>query len=235
MNDVAKNIRKIRRQKGITQDALAEQLHVTRQAVSNWETGKNQPDLDMLESISQALGVELTELLYGAKRTEDYPRFQKKAVVWAAAAGVMILLLLADLLIFRPWFRVYMSTHYTGINARIINDWIVLPILCLGAGIAVPAAASLWREMRAAGRLGIVFRIAAILLLIPAVMMFLNALNWLGIFSGEATLVGRFYYYLATDPTLFRLRLALYYMPVIAGGLLYAGCLAPRQQEGQTQ
>ena len=39
MNDVGKNIRRYREQQGLTQDALAERLHVTRQAVSNWETG----------------------------------------------------------------------------------------------------------------------------------------------------------------------------------------------------
>ena len=55
MNDVGKNIRRYREEKKLTQDALAEKLHVTRQAGSNWETGKNQPDLDMLEALAGAL------------------------------------------------------------------------------------------------------------------------------------------------------------------------------------
>lgn len=36
MNSVGKNIKRLRSEKGITQDQLAERLHVTRQAVSNW-------------------------------------------------------------------------------------------------------------------------------------------------------------------------------------------------------
>lgn len=39
MSNIGKNINKYRREKEMTQDQLAERLHVTRQAVSNWETG----------------------------------------------------------------------------------------------------------------------------------------------------------------------------------------------------
>lgn len=39
MTTVGKNIRALRKAKGFTQELLAEQLHVTRQAVSNWEMG----------------------------------------------------------------------------------------------------------------------------------------------------------------------------------------------------
>lgn len=46
MNEVANSIKKLRQDKQLSQEQLAEQLHVTRQAVSNWETGKTQPDVD---------------------------------------------------------------------------------------------------------------------------------------------------------------------------------------------
>ena len=72
MSDVAENIRKYRAQRALTQDGLAEKLHVTRQTVSNWETGKNQPDLDMLEAISQALEVEVSALFGGKGEKEAY-------------------------------------------------------------------------------------------------------------------------------------------------------------------
>lgn len=39
MNVVSNSIKKLREEKGMTQDELAEQLNVTRQAVSSWETG----------------------------------------------------------------------------------------------------------------------------------------------------------------------------------------------------
>ena len=66
MASVAKHIKRLRVEKGLTQEELAERLHVTRQAVSNWERSAAQPDLDTLQAIAAALGVEVTEVIYGA-------------------------------------------------------------------------------------------------------------------------------------------------------------------------
>ena len=65
---VGQNIKKFREEKALRQEDLAEQLHVTRQAVSNWENGKNQPDLEMLQKIAQVLEVSVEELIYGERR-----------------------------------------------------------------------------------------------------------------------------------------------------------------------
>ena len=46
-----------------TQDKLAEELHVSRSAVSNWEVGRNYPDIKTIISISKAMGLPLDELL----------------------------------------------------------------------------------------------------------------------------------------------------------------------------
>lgn len=52
----------------MTQDELAEVLCVTRQAVSNWENEKTQPDIETLNRISETLGVTVEELIYGQAR-----------------------------------------------------------------------------------------------------------------------------------------------------------------------
>lgn len=57
MQNIAYNIRTLRKAKGLTQEDLAAQLHVTRQAVSSWERGGSCPDFDTLKA--------LAELLYG--------------------------------------------------------------------------------------------------------------------------------------------------------------------------
>ena len=66
---IAKNIKKFRELKNISQSELAEKLNVTRQAVSNWETGKTQPDIDTLHKIADMLEISIDELIYGNKRT----------------------------------------------------------------------------------------------------------------------------------------------------------------------
>ena len=52
-------IRRGREEAGFTQDQLAEILHVTKQAVSNWERGKNFPDEGLRDQIEQALQIKL--------------------------------------------------------------------------------------------------------------------------------------------------------------------------------
>ena len=68
MAKISKNIKRLRNEKGFTQDSLAEQLHITRQAVSSWENDRTQPDVDMLEKLSEVFGVSIEELIYGKKR-----------------------------------------------------------------------------------------------------------------------------------------------------------------------
>ena len=53
MNKISTTIKRLRMEKAINQEQLAEQLHVTRQAVSNWETGKTQPDIETLTSMAE--------------------------------------------------------------------------------------------------------------------------------------------------------------------------------------
>ena len=71
MNAIDKNIRKLRKERKLSQKQLAERLHVTRQAVSSWETGKNQPDIEMLEAIAKAFDTDLYMILYGRKINEE--------------------------------------------------------------------------------------------------------------------------------------------------------------------
>ena len=68
---IEKNIKKYREQKNISQDELAEKLNVTRQAVSNWERCKTQPDIDTLHKIADILEISIDELIYGNKRTNN--------------------------------------------------------------------------------------------------------------------------------------------------------------------
>ena len=71
MASVGRHIRQLRMAKKLTQEELAEKLHVTRQAVSAWERGQTQPDLDTLERIAQALDTEVTALIYGPDASQD--------------------------------------------------------------------------------------------------------------------------------------------------------------------
>ena len=58
-------IRELRKDKGLTQKDLANQLHITDRAVSKWERGLCAPDLSTLEPLSVILGTSVSELIAG--------------------------------------------------------------------------------------------------------------------------------------------------------------------------
>ena len=63
--EVSSQIRKYRSNMGISQEELAEKIYVSRQTVSNWETGKNYPDIHSLLLLSSLFNVSLDQLIKG--------------------------------------------------------------------------------------------------------------------------------------------------------------------------
>ena len=59
-------IRALREDWKMTQEQLAEKIHVSGKAVSKWETGQGFSDVSLLEPLSAALGISVIELLSGA-------------------------------------------------------------------------------------------------------------------------------------------------------------------------
>ena len=57
------NIRNLRKQKGLSQEELANRIHVVRQTVSKWESGLSVPDSSMLISLANELDVAVSDLL----------------------------------------------------------------------------------------------------------------------------------------------------------------------------
>ena len=58
-------IRRLRESKKLTQEELAQKIHVSSKAVSKWETGQGFPDISLLEPLAEALGLSVIELLSG--------------------------------------------------------------------------------------------------------------------------------------------------------------------------
>ena len=60
--EMGKEIRRLREDRGITQEALAEALNVTGQSVSKWERGTIMPDVQMLPQIAVFFGITIDQL-----------------------------------------------------------------------------------------------------------------------------------------------------------------------------
>lgn len=105
MNAVGKNLKQLRQQEKLTQDALAERLHVTRQAVSSWETGKTQPDIETLTALAEALHADVRELIYGPGREESYRRGQRKYAALAAICVAVLFIFCVLETVLRPFVQ----------------------------------------------------------------------------------------------------------------------------------
>ena len=60
-------LQELRKNKGLTQEELAEALYVSRTAVSKWESGRGYPSIDSLKEISEYFSVTIDELLSGER------------------------------------------------------------------------------------------------------------------------------------------------------------------------
>lgn len=93
MTKISKCIKKLRIEKNLTQEAVANQLFVTRQTVSSWESGRTEPDIETLCKLSELFGVEVEELIYGrlkvsAAEKEKRAR-QRLIVIFSSIASVL--------------------------------------------------------------------------------------------------------------------------------------------------
>ena len=79
---LGENIKILRKQKGFSQETLAQQLNVVRQTVSKWEKGISVPDAEMLNSLSELFEVPVSTLLGSTveeQKTEIDPRMEEIA------------------------------------------------------------------------------------------------------------------------------------------------------------
>ena len=76
--------KELRKEKGVTQEQLAEIFGVSGRTVSRWETGSNMPDLDILIQIADYYDVELRELLDGERKSEKMNKEMEETVLKVA-------------------------------------------------------------------------------------------------------------------------------------------------------
>ena len=94
-------IQELRKRKGITQEELAEQLFVSRTAVSKWESGRGFPNIESLKTLSVYFGISLDELLSGEellaiveKDHKEMTRTIRELVFGLLDCGMLLLLFL---------------------------------------------------------------------------------------------------------------------------------------------
>ena len=76
-------LKELRKQKGLTQQQIAEKFNVSNRTISRWENGNNMPDLDILIEISDYYEVDLREILNGERKSDNMDKEIKETVLQA--------------------------------------------------------------------------------------------------------------------------------------------------------
>ncbi len=124
---VGKNIAAFRTQMDMTQSELAEKLNVTRQAVSNWENGKTEPDIETLHKISDVLEITIEELIYGSKRetTVVHNHYKTEQVTKTVSRGVSFGAVLAMVISYVKWQSIGWAAFHGVLNWAYVIYYII--------------------------------------------------------------------------------------------------------------
>lgn len=145
---IGRNCRRLRQRAGMTQEDLAERLHVTRQAVSAWETEKNRLDAETLVALAEALGADVQELLYGPDAVrEPFARYQRRYLVCAALSAAVVISWLVTAVTLKPYLDRQAARTYISYPSM-AYFLAVPPLGVLGLGCLLPSLTSLWVDIR---------------------------------------------------------------------------------------
>lgn len=96
--EIGKQIQYYRKRDGLTQEDLAEKIYVSRNSVSNWERGRNYPDIEILLRMSILFDVTIDHLVKGdieeMKKEIHLVRFNQWSTVMLISFGVLALLII---------------------------------------------------------------------------------------------------------------------------------------------
>lgn len=152
--EFCKRLQELRHQHGLTQEQLAERIHISRAAVSKWESGRGFPNIEALKNLSRVFGVSVDHLLTGDELLEAAEGDQRalKARLRTLTFGVFDALALSSF--FLPFLGQPEGAGFRHINwfEWVTDGWTkdayALVFLTLGVGGLIEVALSFRDESR---------------------------------------------------------------------------------------
>ena len=144
MENFGERLATLRKERGMSQEDLAEKLQLTRQTISKWELGNSAPDLELLMQLAEVFDVSV-DCLLGAKTAE------KKSVKEASFLTVFCLFQLAIfvagvvLYIWESWILLKFDSYNLLVDYAALAMIFLPPLIVLGIGIARYKA---WRKTK---------------------------------------------------------------------------------------
>lgn len=170
MDSFSKNLRRARKAAGLTQQQLADRLHVTRQSVSSWELGRTEPDLQTLSRLAGVFGTGAGALL-GETGKPDYPRLQKRFVTgFAVCAGLLLAVFCLELGLFAYWRKLALRDYSPALYAAV---WKLTtpPLLWYSSGLGAVCFFAMWSPVCCRNELRLALLLEALVLGLPVLAL----------------------------------------------------------------
>lgn len=132
--NIGKRMYEIRQQQNITQEQLASDLAISRQAVSKWESGKAIPDIENLMYISNLYDVSLDELIKGDDKVGEKIVADASAKKWHKLS----ILFFVALLIYIAWFGSMHDIWQVGLAIATLSMIIIDTRILLRSRVSKP-------------------------------------------------------------------------------------------------
>ncbi len=138
---IPQNLKELRKLSGMTQEEVAAQVGLTRQAISSYESGRTEPDLSMLSRLAQLYGTDLSGVLYGRSRDQRRLRaVRRTAAVLCGVALGLLLLRSVLLLALNCFFPIPAGAEGELLSAMLPYRFTALQAAALLGGLAQTAA-----------------------------------------------------------------------------------------------
>ena len=217
MSSFSGELRRLRREAGLTQDQLAGKLNVTRQAVSAWERGCAEPDIETLILLAQTLGVEVNDLLLGRKKA---PIQKADRIIPIVSFAVSLTILVLQLTLYPYLVRLRREQYlpYAAVYNRVLP-----PIGFFSGGVFLASlAASFQNYQKQVGkRLRLCLLAFSIALFLPAFSVMLEEVICLFTSDLPVSISGFLIICCSRNPGLFGILFELF--PFLSGILAFLG------------
>lgn len=145
-------LKHLRKEKGLTQEQLAERFFVSSRTVSRWETGSNMPDLDMLIELADFYDVDIREIIDGGRKSENMDSETKDTLKKVAEYAAeeqhklkkkMIVLLLGTMILLLGSFLIFEGYEF-GLIAISQQTSICIIMFSMGFALSILGATVLY-------------------------------------------------------------------------------------------
>ncbi len=140
IDKISNLIKTKRKEKGLTQEELAQKLNVTEKAISRWETGRGTPDISLLVPLSEELDISVSELLKGKENKKedsnikeivnyiDVSKTKKNKFIIPVATILYVIILILYLWYLKVEYNTGGTVHYTYLGELVYNFFFIISV-----------------------------------------------------------------------------------------------------------